>query len=71
MALFGWLLGLIYDAPLFIAIVSGALLGLLGLRPLKVALGLLIGAGVGALFQALDGGAEPRWWPPRSRSSIA
>ena len=59
MALFGWLLGLIYDAPLFIAIVSGALLGLLGLRPLKVALGLLIGAAVAALFQALDAGAEP------------
>jgi hypothetical protein len=59
MALFGWLLGLVYDAPLFIAIVSGALLGLLGLRPLKVALGLLVGAGVGALFQALDGAAEP------------
>jgi hypothetical protein len=59
MALFGWLLGLVYDAPLFIAIVSGALLGVLGVRPLKVALGLLIGAGVGALFAALDGGAEP------------
>ena len=59
MALFGWLLGLIYDAPLFIGIVSGALLGLLGLRPLKVALGLLIGAAVAALFQVLDAGAEP------------
>src|SRR4051794_1632863 len=59
MAVFGWLLGLIYDAPLFIAVVSGALLGLLGLRPLKLALGLLVGAGVGALFAALDGGGEP------------
>ena len=59
MAVFGWLLGLIYDAPLFIGIVSGALLGLLGLRPLKVALGLLIGAAVAALLQALDAGAEP------------
>jgi hypothetical protein len=58
MALFGWLLGLIYDAPLFIAIISGALLGLLGLRPLKLALGLVIGASVGGLFDAL-GGAEP------------
>src|SRR5687768_4549569 len=44
MALFGWLLGLIgLDEPLPIAIVSGALLGLLGLRSLKVALGLLVG----------------------------
>jgi hypothetical protein len=59
MALFGWLVGLIYDAPLFIAIVSGALLGLLGLRPLKVALGVAVGAAVGALFHALDGGGEP------------
>jgi ROK family len=40
MALFGWLLGLIgLDEPLVIAIVSGALLGLLGLRPLKILLG--------------------------------
>jgi len=59
MALFGWLLGLIYDPPLFIAIVSGGLLGALGLRPLKVVLGLAVGAGVGAVFAALDGGAEP------------
>jgi hypothetical protein len=58
MALFGWLLGLLYGAPLFIAIVSGALLGLLGLRPLKLALGLLVGAGVGAAFE-LGGGGEP------------
>ena len=41
MALFGWLLGLIWpDEPLLTAIISGALLGLLGLRPLKAALGL-------------------------------
>ena len=41
MALFGWLLGLIYGAgePLLTAIISGTLLGLLGLRPLKLALG--------------------------------
>jgi hypothetical protein len=57
MALFGWLLGLIHDAPLFIGLVSGALLGLLGVRPLKVALGLVVGAGVGLLCAALD--AEP------------
>ena len=60
MALFGWLLGSIYgpDEPLLTAIISGALLGLLGLRPGKVALGLLIGAGLGVLFQALDAGLE-------------
>jgi hypothetical protein len=51
--------GLIYEGPLFIAIVSGALLGLLGLRPLKLLLGLMIGAGVGALLVALDAGGEP------------
>src|SRR5215207_6420251 len=60
MALFGWLLGLIYgpDESLLTAIISGALLGLLGLRPLKVAIGLLVGAGLGALLQALDAGLE-------------
>lgn len=60
MALFGWLLGLIgLDEPLLVAIASGALLGLLGLRPLKVALGLVVGAVVGVLLQALDGDVEP------------
>ena len=60
MALFGWVLGLIYgpDEPLLTAIISGALLGLLGLRPLKVALGLAVGAGLGVLFQALNAGIE-------------
>ena len=46
MALFGRLLGLIYDAPLFIGLVSGAFVGALGLRATKVALGLLVGAAV-------------------------
>ena len=61
MALFGWVLGLIYgsDEPLLTGIISGALLGLLGLRPAKAALGLLVGTVLGALFQALDGGLEP------------
>jgi hypothetical protein len=59
MAVFGWLLGLIYDQPFFIAVVSGALIGLLGLRPGKALLGLVVGAVLGALFQALDGGLEP------------
>jgi hypothetical protein len=61
MALFGWVLGLIYgtDQPLLTAILSGAFVGLLGLRPAKAALGLLVGAVLGALFQALDDPPEP------------
>jgi hypothetical protein len=61
MALFGWLLGLIYgsDEPLLTGIISGALVGLLGLRPVKAALGLLVGGLLGVLFQALDSGLEP------------
>jgi hypothetical protein len=58
MALFGWLLGLVVG-PVATAVLSGGLLGLLGLRPVKVALGLAVGAAVGALLQALDAGVEP------------
>ena len=60
MALFGWLLGLIYgpDGVLLTAIISGALLGLLGLRPGKAILGLVIGVALGLLFRALDAGLE-------------
>jgi hypothetical protein len=60
MALFGWLLGLIgLGEPVLTGIVSGALLGLLGLRPLKFALGLAVGVVVGVLAQALDADVEP------------
>jgi hypothetical protein len=60
MALFGWVLGLVgVEEPLLVALVSGALLGVLGLRPLKVAIGLLTGAVVGALLRAVDAGVEP------------
>ena len=60
MALFGWLLGLTgLDEPLIVALISGAVLGLLGLRPLKAILGLAVGAVLGIVFQALDGGVEP------------
>jgi hypothetical protein len=60
MALFGWLLGVIgLDEPLLVAVVSGALLGLLGLRPLKLALGLAVGAVTGLLFEALDADVVP------------
>jgi hypothetical protein len=59
MALFGWVLGLIYgDEPLLTAIISGAFLGLLGLRPLKIVIGLVVGVAVGVLFQVVDAGLE-------------
>jgi hypothetical protein len=61
MGLFGWLLGLIYgsDEPLLTGVICGGLVGLFGLRPAKLALGILVGAVLGALFQALDAGIEP------------
>ena len=61
MALFGWVLGLIIgsDQPSLIGVISGAFIGLLGLRPVKAILGLLVGAALGGLFQALDAGVEP------------
>ena len=82
MALFGWLLGLIYgsDELLLTAIISGALLGLLGLRPVKLVLGLLIGAALGVLFEALDATFDSALvaavvavsiaWPPRSLTAV-
>jgi hypothetical protein len=56
MALLGGLLGLIYGPShaLLTALISGGLLGLLGLRPLKLALGLLVGAVVGVVFDTLE-----------------
>ena len=56
MAILGWLLGLVYgqDEALLTAIISGTLLGLFGLRPWKVAIGLGIGVALGVLFEALD-----------------
>ena len=59
MALLGALIGLLYGEPLFIGTVSGGFLGLLGLRPAKVLLGLAIGAAVGGLLQAIDGDLAP------------
>jgi hypothetical protein len=61
MALFGWLLGLIWgsEEPLLTAVVSGALVGLLGLRPAKAALGLVVGGLLGVLALALDAELEP------------
>jgi hypothetical protein len=61
MSLFGWLLGLIYgsDQPLLTGIICGAVVGLFGLRPAKLALGMLVGAVLGGLFQALDADVTP------------
>jgi hypothetical protein len=61
MALFGWVLGLIYgpDEPLLTGILSGAVIGLLGLRPAKIALGLVVGVLLGALAQAADSPPDP------------
>ena len=61
MALLGWLLGLIYGSGhvLLTAIISGGLLGLLGLRPRKLALGLAVGAVVGLALRGLDDSLAP------------
>jgi hypothetical protein len=60
MALFGWLLGLLYgpDEALLTAIISGAFLGLLGLRPVKLAIGVVVGVALGVVFEALDADLE-------------
>ena len=61
MAVFGWVLGLIYGSgePVLTGILSGLFLGLLGLRPAKVALGLLVGVALGLLLGAPDPPADP------------
>jgi hypothetical protein len=61
MAVFGWLLGLVYGDghAVLTGILSGALMGLFGARPLKVALGAAIGAVVGFALDALGGTVEP------------
>src|ERR1700754_2128896 len=61
MALFGALLGVIYgpDHVLLTALICGGLLGALGLRPRKVAVGLAVGAVVGVGLGALDAELAP------------
>src|SRR3954470_8154400 len=49
MSLLGALLGVVFSSVV-VAILSGALLGLVGLRPLKVALGIAVGAVVGVVL---------------------
>jgi hypothetical protein len=58
MALVGWLLGLVIGPghPVVVGAVIGLLLGLLGLRPRKVLLGLALGVVVGLVFGVLDVG---------------
>lgn len=61
MALFGGLLGLLLgeEQLLLTAIVTGGLVGLLGVRLLKIALGLAVGVAIGLLLGALDAGVAP------------
>src|SRR3954469_7015828 len=56
MAVFGALLGLLLGSghTIVIAAISGGFLGLLGLRPAKGAVRLVLGAAVGATLQGLD-----------------
>ena len=56
----GWLGGRLTGAgPVAVGTVSGAVAGGLGLRPQKVALGPVVGAGLGAGFAAFDREANP------------
>ncbi len=57
MSLFGALLGLVTDSAVVVGIASGALLGAVGLRPLKVLIGIAVGAALGALLHD----AGPAW----------
>ncbi|MGI9557288.1 MAG: hypothetical protein ACR2N5_05025, partial [Solirubrobacterales bacterium] len=54
-AVFGWVLGLIFGTgePVIFGVVIGGLLGLMGLRLTKIALGLAVGAAVGLAFWLL------------------
>src|SRR6201996_935291 len=56
----GWVGGRLSGAgPLTVGTVSGAVAGGLGLRPQKVALGPVLGAAVGGVFEMRDRAAEP------------
>ena len=72
MALFGWLLGLVgLDQPMPVAIVSGALLGLLGLRPLKSGSGSWSAPQWARCSERSTAASSRRWSRRRWRSSIA
>ncbi len=55
-SIFGWLLELIFGVgePLVFGIVIGVGLGLLGMRPAKLALGGLVGGGIGLIFALFE-----------------
>jgi hypothetical protein len=56
----GWCGGrLTGSRPLTVGVVSGAVAGVLGVRPQKVALGPVLGAAVGGAFELRDRAAEP------------
>jgi len=60
MAVVGWLFGLVVgDRAVLTGVVIGGFLGTLGLRPAKVALGLVVGAAVGLALHAIDAGVQP------------
>ncbi|HWB36265.1 MAG TPA: hypothetical protein VHA75_09595 [Rugosimonospora sp.] len=60
----GWLLGALTPAgPVVVGVLFGALAGLLGLRPQKVALGPVVGAAVGLAWWAL--------WPGVGAAAVA
>src|SRR4051794_7319279 len=73
MAVFGGLLGLLLGSghTIVTAAMSGGFLGLLGLRPAKVALGLVLGTAVGAILHGLDTSMEPALVAGVSPSSTA
>jgi hypothetical protein len=52
MSLFGALVGLVFSSVV-VGVLSGALLGLVGLRPLKVLIGVAVGAVVGVLLSGV------------------
>src|SRR6185437_9544693 len=60
MAVVGWLFGLVVgDHAVLTGVVVGGFLGTLGLRPAKVALGLVVGAAVGLTLHGIDAGVQP------------
>jgi len=60
MAVVGWLFGLVVgDRAVLTGVVVGGFLGMLGLRPAKVALGLVVGAAVGLALHGIDAGVQP------------
>ena len=68
MALFGWLLGLIYGEPLFTALVSGGCSGCWACARSSCPRARWSAPSLGALLQASTAASNRRWSRPRSRS---